>query len=144
MLPVLRKRFYVPVFNNDYFGSDFISSFFSDGADYIVPAVNIRENDNNFEIEVAAPGLNKQDIKITLEKDVLTISSKKDSKRDSDGKNYSRREFNFHSFFRSFSIPESIDLESIKASMKDGILTVELPKVAAAKLNSSKVIEISW
>lgn len=143
MLPVLRKRVYFPQFGNDYFGKDFLSSFFSDGADYSVPAVNIRENENGYEIEVAAPGLNKDDIKVTLDKDVLTITSEKESKKETEDKNFMRREFGYSSFCRSFSIPESVDREAIKASMKNGVLSVELPKLAEEKQKSSKVIKIS-
>jgi HSP20 family protein len=143
MLPVLRKRVYFPQIGNDYFGRDFLSSFFSDGADYNVPAVNIRENEKSYEIGVAAPGLNKEDLNVSLDKDVLTISSKKEMKKESDEKNFMRREFGFSSFCRSFSIPESVDEEAIKATYKNGVLTVELPKLAEDKLKSNKVIKIS-
>jgi HSP20 family protein len=143
MLPVLKKRMYFPQFRDDYFGSEFLNSLFSDGADYRVPAVNIKENENQFEIELAAPGINKEDLKINLEKNILTISSEKESKKESDDKTFMRREFGFNSFCRSFSIPEFVNTESIQASLKNGVLIVELPKHTEEKLKSSKAIKIS-
>ena len=90
MLPVLRKRVLFPTYNDDFFGRNSLSSFFSDGADYSVPAVNIKENDKNFEIEVAAPGLSKEDFKVSVEKNILTVSSEKDVNNETD-KNYQSR-----------------------------------------------------
>lgn len=143
MLPVLKKRVYFPQFRDDYFGGEFLNSFFSDGADYKVPAVNIRENDNRYEIEVAAPGLNKEDLKISLENKILTIKSEKETKDEVDNRNFMRREFGFSSFCRSFSIPESVNAEAIKASLRNGVLTIELPRHNEEKLKSSKEIKIS-
>lgn len=143
MLPVMRKRVLFPTFNDDFYGRNSLSSFFSDGADYSVPAVNIKENDKNFEIEVAAPGLNKGDFKINIEKNILTVSSEKEVKEETEKDNFMRKEFGYNSFTRSFSIPESIDLEKIKASHKNGILKIELPKQEEAKLNSKREIKIS-
>lgn len=139
----MRKRVFFPQSGNDYFGRDFLSTFFSDGADYSVPAVNIRENDDSFKIELAAPGLNKEDIKVSLDKDVLKISSESESKKESDDKNFRRKEFGYTSFCRSFSIPENVDTEAIKASMTNGILSVELPKLAEEKQKLHRMIKIS-
>jgi HSP20 family protein len=128
MLPVLRKRAYFPFNREEFFGSDIISSLFSDGADYSVPAVNIKETENHFEIEVAAPGLRKEDFKINLEKNILTVKSDREVKKDEKMDNYMRREFGINSFCRSFSVPETVDFEKIKASHNNGILVIELPK----------------
>lgn len=128
MLPVLRKRAYSPFYRDDFFGNAIISSLFSDGADYSVPAVNIKETENHFEIEVAAPGLGKEDFKINLEKNILTVKSEKEVKKDEKSENYTRREFGYNSFCRSFSVPETVDVDKIKASHNNGILVIELPK----------------
>ena len=143
MLPLVRKGTYFPNYADNYFGKDLLSSFFNDGADYTTPAVNIKENDTNFEIEVAAPGLNKEDFKVNLEKNILSISSedKKDEKEVKD--NFMRREFSFNSFSRSFSVPDSINKDKISASHKNGILKIELPKMDEAKTKLSKTIKIS-
>lgn len=143
MLPVMRKRVLFPTFNDNFYGRNSLSSFFSDGADYSVPAVNIKENDKNFEIEVAAPGLNKGDFKINIEKNILTVSSEKEVNEETEKENFMRKEFGYNSFTRSFSIPETIDMENIKASHKNGILKIELPKQEEAKLNNKHEIKIS-
>lgn len=128
MLPVLRKRAYSPFYRDDFFRNDIISSLFSDGADYSVPAVNIKETEGHFEIEVAAPGLGKEDFKINLEKNILTVKSEKEVKKDEKSETYTRKEFGYNSFCRSFSVPETVDVEKIKASHNNGILVIELPK----------------
>ena len=143
MLPVIRKSAYLPHRENNFFGRDFLSTFFSDGADYSVPAVNIKENENNFDIELAAPGLNKKDFSINLEKDVLTVSSEKEVNNESENENYMRKEFGFSSFKRSFSVPETVNTEKIKASFKNGILNIELPKMDEAKIKQTQRITIS-
>ena len=143
MLPAIRKRSHVPGYLDNFFGSDLMRSFFSDGADYSVPAVNIKENDKNFEIEVAAPGLNKDDFNITLDNDVLTIKSEKKSETEDKQEDYMRREFQYSTFCRSFSLPESVNRDKIKASHKNGILSVELPKNEEATIEKSKKIKIS-
>ncbi len=143
MLPVMRKRVLFPTYNDDFFGRNSLSSFFSDGADYSVPAVNIKENEKNFEIEVAAPGLSKADFKINMEKNVLTVSSEKKVNKEAEQDNFMKKEFCYNSFSRSFSIPETVDTEKIKASHENGILKIELPKQEEAKLKHKHEIKIS-
>lgn len=139
----MRKRVLFPTYNDDFFGRNSLASFFSDGADYNVPAVNIKENDKGFDIEVAAPGLSKSEFKINLEKSVLTVSSEKEANNEVEQDNFTRKEFSYNSFSRSFSIPETIDTEKIKASHKNGILKIELPKQEEAKLKHKQEIQIS-
>lgn len=143
MLPVIRKRSYVPSYADHFFGRDFLSSLFSDGADYTVPAVNIKENDKNFEIEVAAPGLSKEDFQINLEKNILTVSSKNEENKEEKADSFTRKEFSFKSFSRSFSLPESVKVEKISANYKNGVLLIELPKIEEAQLEKVKSIKIS-
>ena len=143
MLPTIKRRSYVPNYRNHFYNNDLFSTLFSDGADYNVPAVNIKENEKSFEIEIAAPGLNKEDIVIKLEKDVLTISSEKENKEEKKDEVFTRKEFSFNSFSRSFSIPEVVDSEKIKATHKNGILNVLLPKMEEKVANKSKTIKIS-
>lgn len=142
MLPVIIKRNRFP-YRDELISRDLLSSFFNDGADYSVPAVNIMENENNFEIELAAPGLKKEDFQIKLEKNVLTISSKKEIEKNENGPNFMRKEFEYSSFCRSFTIPESVDSEKIKATHDNGILKLELPKFDKAKVKPFKEIAIS-
>ena len=143
MLRGIRKRSYYTNYRNHFATNDFLSNFFSDGADYTVPAVNVKENENSFELEIAAPGLSKNDFEVKIEKDILTVSSKTESEKESANDNFKRREFYFKEFSRSFSIPESVDQEKIKASHKNGVLHIELPLMEKAKLNQSRTIKIS-
>lgn len=103
------------------------------------PATNIVENENSFEVILAVPGLEKEDLKIDLEDNLLTISAEKEVKNDE--LNYSRKEFQYHSFKRSFSLPKTVEVEKIKADYKSGLLNITIPKIAEAKLK--KAIKIS-
>jgi len=110
-----------------------------------VPAVNIKESDTHFDIEVAAPGKSKDDFSIEIDHQVLTISSEKKSEteeKDSKG-NYTRREFSYSSFRRSFTLPESVNSDSIKAIYENGILNVTLPKKEEALPKPKRLIEIA-
>jgi HSP20 family protein len=144
MLPVIRKRMYLPDLSDHFFGRDFMSNFLSDGADYSVPSVNIREGKKAFEIELAVPGMDKNDLNIQLDKDVLTISAeKKNENTDGDNDRFMRREFSYSTFKRSFTIPDTVNVEKIKASHENGVLKVELPKMEEDKSKLKKMIKIS-
>ncbi|MFN4144245.1 MAG: Hsp20/alpha crystallin family protein [Runella sp.] len=111
---------------NDLFAPSTLSS-------YGIPAVNIIENDNGFRLEVAAPGYKKDDFKINLDQNVLTIEAQQETKNEETNEKYTRKEFSFSSFSRSFTLPSTVDNEQINANYTDGILKVELPKKAEAK-----------
>ncbi|MEM6966773.1 MAG: Hsp20/alpha crystallin family protein [Bacteroidota bacterium] len=105
------------------------------------PAVNIIEGKENFKLEVAAPGINKSDFNIHIEKDVLTISAKKEHHVE-EGTQYSRREFNYNEFERTFHLPETIDTTKIEANFNNGILTITLAKKEEAKELPARNIEV--
>jgi HSP20 family protein len=105
------------------------------------PSVNILENNNGFELQLAIPGVQKDDVKINLEKNVLSISSEKEAEKTDEQTKYTRKEFVYGTFCRTFTLPETIDSEKIGADFKDGILRVTLPKKAETKI--SKEIKIS-
>jgi HSP20 family protein len=137
-----------PSFFDDFVGRD-LSSWFDHNYSYngdSVPAVNVRETGDNFELELAVPGMTKKDFKVEFEKDILTISSeKKENKEDGnrDG-NYYRREFSYQGFMRSFSLPENtVDADKIRATYQDGVLKVEIPKKEEVKPKPARLIEIS-
>lgn len=110
-----------------------------------IPAVNIQENDENFLVEVAAPGKVKEDFKIELENDVLTISSeeRKENEITENAGRFTRKEFSYSTFRRAFSLPESVESGKIAASYKNGVLEITLPKKEEAKVQAKRMIEIS-
>lgn len=105
-----------------------------------IPAINIAESSSGFEIELSVPGMTKEDFKINLESNVLTISSEKENKEE-ESRNYLRREFFSGTFSRSFTLPKNVDIESIKADYAEGILKVNLPKKAETRI--TKEIAVS-
>jgi HSP20 family protein len=110
-----------------------------------VPAVNIQETPTAFEASLEAPGLQRDDFIIEVDNSVLTISSKKEEKHeeyDKKEKQYTRREFKYHAFSRSFTLPEAVDADKITASYQDGILAIHLPKKESTKAQLAKRIMI--
>ena len=110
-----------------------------------IPAVNIKETDTNFGIELAAPGKTKEDFNIEIDHNVLTISSEEKTEKeekDNQGK-YTRREFSYSSFRRAFTLPESVNAESINATYENGVLHVTLPKREEALPKPKRLIEIA-
>jgi HSP20 family protein len=98
-----------------------------------VPAVNVTENDKSYVIDVAAPGLKKEDFKVSIEKGYLTISASKEEKTEETKENYSRKEFNYSSFSRSFKLPDTADTSNIAGTYKDGVLQITIDKKAVTK-----------
>ena len=145
MLPALRRGLSMPNLLDDFFGRDLMSNVFDDHTGVSVPAVNVIENNDEFRIEVAAPGLDKKDFKIDLENNVLTISSEKEMKDEETDKNgkFMRREFSYSSFKRSFTMPQSVEADKINAKHKDGVLYISIPKKEEAKQKPPKQISIS-
>ncbi|QOW11869.1 Hsp20 family protein [Kaistella flava (ex Peng et al. 2021)] len=122
-----RNSFFDDFFTKDLMGSD--RRPFAENS-LTIPSVNVKEEENRFEIQVAAPGIKKQDFKINLDRNVLSISSENKSENeevDKDG-NFTKREFNYSSFSRSFTLPELVETDKIEATYEDGILKVSVPK----------------
>jgi HSP20 family protein len=108
-----------------------------------MPSVNIAEFKDKFKIEVAAPGLNKEDFKLDLDNNVLTISSEKENKVEEKDGEYTKREFQYSSFKRSFTLPDSAEADKISAKYENGVLDIEIGKKDAAVIKPKKSIEIS-
>jgi HSP20 family protein len=136
----------MPSIWDDFFNRD----VFNWGTNYAntgnsMPAVNIKETSETFQVEMAAPGMEKKDFKIELDGHTLTISSEKQNEQEQkDGENYNRREFSYQSFFRTFHLPkEVVDADKIKASYENGLLRLEIPKKEEAKQKPARLIDIS-
>lgn len=111
---------------NDFFSPAVWSNPSADVAS--IPAANVHETATGYTLEINAPGRSKEDFKINLEKELLTVSYEKKEENSSENKNTIRREFHYNSFKRSFSLDEKIDVNNIQAKYENGILSVELPK----------------
>jgi HSP20 family protein len=108
-----------------------------------LPSVNISEGEDGFEVEMAAPGFEKNDFKIELNHDLLTITSeKKVDKENKEGQHFTRREFSYQSFSRSFTLPDSANGDKINATYENGILKVMIPKKEEAKPKPPRQIVI--
>ena len=118
---------------NDVFESIFNDTFFNDRMVTRMPAVNISETENNYHVELAAPGLKKDDFKLNLERNQLTISVEQSAEHEDNHKNYSKREYSYSSFVRSFTLPESADDNKIDATYTDGALRIDIAKREEAK-----------
>ncbi len=124
---------------------DFDKNFFMRNAEPqgMVPSVNIRESEEGFMLDLAAPGLKKEDFKVNLDNNVLTISSEQKNENEEKSEKYTRKEFFYSSFSRSFTLPKTIDLDKIKADYNNGILSLSLPKREDAKVAVNREIAIA-
>ncbi len=146
---VLTRRFnnQVPDIANifdDFFGGDVFNTPANQNRRSSVPAVNVQENDDEYLIEVAAPGMKKDDFNVEVNNNVLTISAEKEQKdEDKNDEGYTRREFSYTSFCRSFAIPKNeVDEGKIDATYKDGLLKIKLQKRDEVKPKPARKIEI--
>ena len=136
------NRNYVPAYWDDFFNDRFFKQINTSGSQSHSPAVNVIEDEKSYRIEIAVPGVKREDFNIELEKDVLTISTEMKEGKEDQMPNYLRREFNFQSFKRSFQLPETIDQENIQAGHEAGILTVNLAKREEVVEKAMKQIEV--
>jgi HSP20 family protein len=122
------------LFNDNFFKREFSSG---------VPAVNVSEDNDKFDVELSAPGFEKGDFKIEADNKVLTISAEHKVENESEGKTFTRKEFSYGSFRRTFSLPEAVNDEKIDAKYVNGILKITMPKKDEAKAKPPKEIKIS-
>ncbi|RLD77191.1 MAG: Hsp20/alpha crystallin family protein [Bacteroidetes bacterium] len=111
----------------------------SHSCDFNRPAANIIDNEKDFTIELAVPGMAKDDFSLNLEDDILTISVERKEEEVKEDRNFTRREFRYDEFSRSFSLPDIVDQEKIKADYQNGVLSVMLPKSAEAKVKGREI-----
>src|ERR1700745_503762 len=123
-----------PSVTNDFFGSKFFSPSWNEFMDNSIktPLANIKEGKSEFKLDMSVPGLKREDFKINVEDGVLTISAEKKEEKKEEDENYTRREFEYNSFNRSFTLPENVAEEKINAKYEDGMLHVSIPKKEAS------------
>lgn len=134
MFPSVFSDFFDGFFGNELLGGELVSW---------VPAVNISETDNSFKIDVSAPGLGKNDFKVEIDNYVLSVSGERKDVKNNDNSRYTRREFSYGSFRRSFNLPDIVDSDKIDAHFDNGVLTLTIPKKEEAKRKPVKEISIS-
>jgi HSP20 family protein len=136
---------FFPTLLSDFFDNDkFLSNkWFEKEYNRTVPAVNVKENKDSFSIEFAAPGFKKGDFNINVDENVLTISAEKQEEAKEDNEEYTRREFSYSSFSRSFTLPQSVNPDKIDAKYSEGILHLIIPKKEEAKKQPKKEIKVS-
>jgi len=123
--------------NDDFFNHDFLDE------DSLMPAMNVKELDKDFEIEFAAPGFSKKDFEVTIDDNTLNVCGEKQKETEEKDEDYTRKEFSYNSFKRSLKLPKSVNTDQdVKATYKNGILKLNLQKKEAAKEQPKKVIEV--
>ena len=148
MTPAMRRSYnnnqnWLPTFFNDFFDNDWMLK-----ANATAPAINVIENEKDYKVELAAPGMTKEDFNIQLGNEgelTITMEKKSDTKEEpkNENKKYLRREFSYTKFQQSFVLPDDVDKAKISASVNDGVLTIDLPKQGIEeKANASRAIEI--
>lgn len=128
-------------FINSIFDNLFNDSFITDRLVTRIPAVNITETEREFLVELAAPGLQKSDFNINVDKNIISISVEKSEERTTEDKLYSKKEFSYNSFTRSFTLPEIVDHNNIEATYENGILKVKIGKKEEAVV-AKRLIEV--
>jgi HSP20 family protein len=141
MLPSLTRRNFRPFYLPGLFEDDFFPVFA--GKNDSMPAVNISEDDKGYKLDLAVPGMDKKNLKIDINDDILTISSESKTESEEKKNGFKRREFSYSSFCRSFQVPENVEQTKIEANYKDGILSVTLPKLEEEKSKITRQIKVS-
>ena len=140
------RQFNAPTFSSwmdEFFNRDWPAFSHNFNSGITLPQVNIRETAEEYFVEMAVPGMQKSDFNIELDNKILVISNEKKEEQETKEENYTRREFGYSSFKRSFSLPETVNEEEIKAEYQDGILSVHLPKREEAKQKPPRSIKIN-
>ena len=140
MIPVNRKNSWLPDVFNDFFDTDFMPK-----ANATAPAINVKESEIDYEVEVAAPGMTKEDFNVHLNQDgdlSIKMESKKNNGEEEKKAHYLRREFAYSKFEPTLILPDDVDKEKISAKVSDGVLTVVLPKIRKEEKNVVRQIVV--
>ncbi len=126
---------------NDFFEGETLPRRSTRGS--YVPSANIKETEKSFDVELAVPGMKKADFEIEVNEDLLTIRAEQKMEKEEENERFTKREFNYSSFVRSFRLPENVDAEKIEANYKEGILRLEIPKTVEDETSKVRKISIS-
>ena len=141
MMPMMRTNSWIPTVFNDLFYNDLMPK-----VNQTAPAINVKESDNAYTVELAAPGMKKEDFNVHINDEgnlVVKLESKQDHKEEDKNTRYLRREFSYTKFEQTLILPDDVKKDAISAKVENGVLTVELPKVVEEKVKLSRKIDIA-
>ena len=140
MLPVMNRNLWMPEEFNDFFDTDFMPRVSA-----TAPAINVKESEKDYTVELAAPGLTKDDFNVNIDNDGnlhIKIENKSNKKDEDKKSHYLRREFSYSKYEQTLLLPDDVEKDKIAASINHGVLTVELPKLVKAEEKTARQIEI--
>ncbi len=140
-MPVMRSNSWIPSVFGDLFDTDFVPK-----SNYTAPAINVKESDKAYTVELAAPGMKKEDFNVHINDEgnlIIKMESKQEHKEEDKNTRYLRREFSYSKYEQTLILPDDVKKDDIKAHVDNGVLTVELPKVVEEKVKLSRQIEIA-
>ncbi len=140
-MPVMRSNSWIPSVFGDLFDTDFVPK-----SNYTAPAINVKESEKAYTVELAAPGMKKEDFNVHINDDgnlIIKMESKQEHKEEDKNTRYLRREFSYSKYEQTLILPDDVKKDDIKAHVENGVLTVELPKVVEEKVKLSRQIEIA-
>ncbi len=140
MMPMMRSNNWIPTVFNDLFDTEFMPK-----ANCTAPAINVKESDNAYTVELAAPGMKKEDFNVHINDEgnlIIKMEQKQEHKEEDKSVRYLRREFSYSKFEQTLILPDDVKKDAISAKVEHGVLTVELPKVVEEKVKVSRQIEI--
>ena len=141
MMPMMRTNNWIPAVFNDLFDTDFLPK-----TNRTAPAINVKESDKAYTVELAAPGMKKEDFNVHINDEgnlVVKMESKNEKKEEDKTTRYLRREFSYSKFEQTLILPDDVKKDAISAKVENGVLTVELPKVIEEKVKVSRQIDIA-
>ena len=140
-MPVMRSNSWIPSVFGDLFDTDFVTK-----SNYTAPAINVKESDKAYTVELAAPGMKKEDFNVHINDEgnlIIKMESKQEHKEEDKNTRYLRREFSYSKYEQTLKLPDDVKKDDIKAHVENGVLTVELPRVVEEKVKLSRQIEIA-
>ena len=140
MMPVMRSNSWIPSVFNDLFDTDFMPK-----ANCTAPAINVKESDKAYTVELAAPGMKKEDFNVHINDEgnlIIKMESKSEKKEEDKNVRYLRREFSYTKYEQTLILPDDVNREQIAAKVENGVLTVDLPKIVEEKVKVSRQISI--
>ena len=140
MLPIMHRNQWLPEVFNDFFNTDFMPK-----VNATAPAINVKESDKDYQVELAAPGLKKEDFSVNINDDgnlVIKMEKKEENKEENKATHYLRREFSFSKYEQTLILPDDVEKEEIRAKMENGVLTIDLPKMVVSQKKPTRQIVV--